>query len=124
MYDKIQELGSFKTILCELNNTKFYHLDTCFCPLDSRTALWYPGAFSPESQAKMREEIELIAVSEAEANSFICNSIAVGTTVIAPPGMSQETKLELERRGFSVAEVDMSEFMKAGGATQCLIMRL
>ncbi|VDK22871.1 unnamed protein product [Anisakis simplex] len=30
----------------------------------------------------------------------------------------------MKKRGFEVVEVDMSEFMKSGGACQCLVLKL
>lgn len=65
-----------------------------------------------------------IAVSEAEANAFVCNAITIRDTVISPIGVSQATKDYLSARGKRVEEVDMSEFMKSGGACQCLVLRL
>src|SRR5207245_1911225 len=29
----------------ELINPRFYHLDTCFCPLSPGVAIWFPEAF-------------------------------------------------------------------------------
>ncbi len=29
----------------ELVDPRFYHLDTCFCPIDLESAIYYPGAF-------------------------------------------------------------------------------
>ena len=29
----------------ELVDPRFYHLDTCFCPLAPGVAIYYPGAF-------------------------------------------------------------------------------
>lgn len=67
---------------------------------------------------------ESIAISESEAKAFVCNAITVRNTVISPIGVSQETKDQLAKRGFSVTEIDMSEFMKSGGACQCLVLKL
>ncbi|HEY8506685.1 MAG TPA: arginine deiminase-related protein, partial [Gemmataceae bacterium] len=38
------ELG-VRVLPLELVNPRFYHLDTCFCPLAPGEALYYPGAF-------------------------------------------------------------------------------
>jgi N-dimethylarginine dimethylaminohydrolase len=34
----------------ELVNPRFYHLDTCFCPLAPGEALYYPDAFDAYGQ--------------------------------------------------------------------------
>jgi len=65
-----------------------------------------------------------IAVSDEEANAFICNAICVRKTVISPIGVTGKTREALRQLGYAVKEVDMSEFMKAGGACQCLVLKL
>lgn len=125
VYSKIQKLGNFRTILCELNNDKFYHLDVCFCPLSSKLALWYPDAFTVETRQRMQNELELIAITAKDATNFVCNSVAVGDTILMPgDGKIHDIEPELRKRGFQIVKVDMSEFLKAGGAVQCLILKL
>ncbi|KAJ1367456.1 hypothetical protein KIN20_028369 [Parelaphostrongylus tenuis] len=125
VYEKIKGLGEFDTILCELIHPKFYHLDTCFTPVDDSTALWYPPAFSDKTKEEiMRRLPNSIAVCDEEANAFVCNAITVRSTVISPIGVKPATRRALKERNISVVEVDMSEFMKSGGACQCLVLRL
>ena len=40
-----------EVVSLELIDSRFYHLDTCFCPLDATTVLVAPDAFSGESAA-------------------------------------------------------------------------
>jgi len=96
----------------------------CFCPLNEMSALWYPPAFADETQKRMLEEkdFELIPVSKADSEKFVCNSMTIGKTILSPPGCD-ETKKLLQRRGFTVAELDLSEF-KSGGASQSLVLKL
>jgi len=124
VYDLIKEIGDFEIVKCQLVDSRFYQLDTCFLPLDENNALWYPQAFSAESRKRMEKEINLIAVDEADAVKFVCNSIVVGNTVIMPTGCGQNMEKMLERKGFKVVECAMSEFLKGGGACQCLVLRL
>ena len=42
----------------ELADRRFYHLDTCFCPLDGRSALWFPPAFDRYGRAVLKRLIE------------------------------------------------------------------
>jgi N-dimethylarginine dimethylaminohydrolase len=123
VYAKIQKLGNFKIIPCELNNDKFYHLDVCFCPLSDKLALWYPNAFTKETQERMKKEIELIEVTEKDAQNFVCNAVAVGDTVFLPKNCVDIVPT-LKSRGFKTVEIDLSEFLKAGGAIQCLVLKL
>ena len=109
----------------ELVDQRFYHLDTCFCPLDARTALWYPKAFDRYGR-KVIEGLadELISASDADAARFVCNAIVVGRSVVLQAGCSAMLKRRLSRRGFRLFPVNLSEFLKAGGSAKCLVLRL
>lgn len=110
-------------VLCELVDPYFYHLDTCFCPIKEGVAIWYPGAFSKESQMRMAEHIKLIDVSADEAKRFACNAVVIGNHVIIPTECPQLTK-DLEAQGMTVFHCQMDEYMKAGGACKCLTLRI
>ena len=71
----------------ELVDPRFYHLDTCFCPLAPDLALYYPGAFDEYGRSVLRDRIpHLIEVAIEEAVSFSCNAVVVGQTVILNEG--------------------------------------
>lgn len=123
-YQQVTSILNVKNIVdCELINPYFYHLDTCFCPLDADTAIYYPGAFSPASIAEMRKHIRLIEVCEEEARKFACNSVVLGKNVIIPAGCT-DTADKLNKKGFTNHDVELSEFIKAGGASKCLTLSL
>jgi len=110
-------------VLAKLVDPRFYHLDTCFCPLTKDVALVYPGAFDKAGLENLRKSIELIEVPEAEALHFVCNAVVLGQSIVLPAGCPETYRL-LEARGFSVYPVHLSEFIKAGGAAKCLSLRL
>jgi N-dimethylarginine dimethylaminohydrolase len=116
-------LNQHHIIYCELVNPYFYHLDTCFCPLDSKSAIWYPLAFSEDSQQRMNGHIELIAVADDEAKRFACNAVVIDKQIILPADCPNITTI-LKKRGFTVHACDMSEYLKAGGACKCLTLSL
>jgi N-dimethylarginine dimethylaminohydrolase len=121
----MSKLGNFETLLCELTHPNFYHLDTCFCPVDATSAIWYPPAFASSTQSTIRKHLpDSIAVSEKEANAFVCNAITIRNTLISPIGIANATIDKLSTRNINVVQVDMSEFMKSGGACQCLVLKL
>lgn len=108
----------------ELADKYFYHLDTCFAPLNDKTALAYLPAFAPYAQKILLEVIEdLIRVPQEEARRFACNMAVVGRSLVIPEGCPITIK-ELEKRGFQVYALDFTEFIKAGGASKCLVLRL
>jgi lysine-ketoglutarate reductase/saccharopine dehydrogenase-like protein (TIGR00300 family) len=109
-----------------LMDERFYHLDTCLCPLSDGTLLYYPPAFDFHSnrliEARVRPEKRL-AVGEADAMAFACNAVNAGDTVILNQA-SGALRQRLEARGFTVLETPLTEFLKAGGAAKCLTLRL
>lgn len=110
----------------ELSDPKFYHVDVCLCPLTHDYLIWYPGAFDEYGRSVIEANVpeeKRIAVSEAEANLFACNAVCVGETVIFNQGSTQLAE-DLKAKGFNPVQVDMSEFLKAGGSAKCLTVRL
>ena len=108
----------------ELADKRFYHLDTCFAPLDEKTALVYLPAFEAYAQLVLLENIpDPVRVPEKEALCFACNVVVAGRNVVIPSGCPETTR-ELENRGFHVYALDFSEFIKAGGAGKCLVLKI
>lgn len=112
-----------KLVAVQLQDPRFYHLDTCFCPLTPKLALVHPGAFNPSDLALLESSIELIRVPPEDAVHFVCNAVVLGTDVVLPAGCSSTYKA-LESRGYTAYPVALSEFIKAGGAAKCLSLRL
>lgn len=108
----------------ELIDPRFYHLDTCFCPLSPTEALWFPAAFDAYGQKVVRNHVPtLIDVVEEEAARFACNAVVVGKSVVLNAGSVQLTR-DLESRGYQCHPVELDEFIKAGGSAKCLTIRL
>ncbi|MBI1823927.1 MAG: amidinotransferase [Nitrospirae bacterium] len=113
-----------EVISLELIHPKFYHLDTCFCPLNDRSALFVPDAFSPSSLKILTACVDhLIPLKTTEANLFSANAIVSGNKIIFQRG-AETTRKKLENEGFEVFPVDLSEFIKAGGSAKCLVLWL
>jgi N-dimethylarginine dimethylaminohydrolase len=109
-----------------LTDTRFYHLDTCFCPLDGGFLLYYPPAFDDASRATIEKRMpaaKRIAIGEEDALAFACNAVAIDTTVVVNRATPAFVKA-LAAKGFEVVQTPLSEFMKAGGSAKCLTLRL
>ncbi|BAY25423.1 hypothetical protein NIES2100_52290 [Calothrix sp. NIES-2100] len=109
-----------------LIDERFYHLDTCFCPLANGYLLYYPGAFDSYSNRliEMRVAAEKrIAIEEADAVNFACNAVNVESIVIMNKA-SDSLKTRLADVGFQIIETPLTEFLKAGGAAKCLTLRV
>jgi ornithine--oxo-acid transaminase len=88
--------------------------------------LYFPAAFDAEGNAKieMRYPKERrIRVGETDALRFACNAINVGGLILLNQ-ISSELAGRLEMCGFHVEQVQLTEFLKAGGAAKCLVLRL
>jgi N-dimethylarginine dimethylaminohydrolase len=109
-----------------LIDPRFYHLDTCFAPLDGGYIMYFPEAFDRASLDKIEAFYppeKRIIVAEADAVCFACNTINVDRTIILN-NISSDLRHQLESRGFTIIEVTLTEFLKAGGAAKCLVMKL
>lgn len=109
-----------------LMDERFYHLDTCFCPLSHGYLLYYPPAFDAYSNRliEMRVPAEKrIAIAEPDAVNFACNAVNIDNVIILNKA-SSDLKQRLNQVGFTVLETPLTEFLKAGGASKCLTLRV
>ena len=91
-----------------LTDTRFYHLDTCFCPLDGGYLLYYPPAFDEPSRAAIEKRVPAsrrIAIGEEDALAFACNAVNIDTTVIVNRASPAFVKA-LTAKGFQVVQTD------------------
>ncbi|MGF1604324.1 MAG: TIGR00300 family protein [Thermosynechococcaceae cyanobacterium] len=108
-----------------LVDRRFYHLDTCFCPLTDGYLLYYPPAFDTYSNHLIERRIpaeKRIAVEEVDAVTFACNAVNIDRVVVMNH-VSDRLKHSLDSCGFTVVETPLTEFLKAGGAAKCLTLR-
>lgn len=109
----------------KLIDPRFYHLDTCFCPLPGGYALYLPEAFDEASRSLLTRSFgdKLIALTQEEGQQFCANAVCAGQVLV----MNQATprlKELLGGLGFLVLETPLSEFMKSGGSAKCLTLSL
>lgn len=122
----IAYLLNLKIISLELVNKRFYHLDTCFCPLTDGYLLYYPDAFDEYANKIIEKDFsrkKRIIATEQEALAFCCNAVNIDKSVIMN-NATDRLKNVLKEKGFDTYEVDLAEFMKAGGSAKCLTLRL
>lgn len=125
-HQALREAWNVEVVSLHLIDPRFYHLDTCFAPLCGGYVLYFPEAFDEASIEKIEAFYpaeKRIIVSEADAVCFACNAINVDSTIILNL-VSRELISRLEASGFQVVQTELSEFLKAGGAAKCLVMKL
>jgi len=117
-----------EVVSLRLADPRFYHLDTCFCPLPDGYLLWHPAAFDRQSQAQVARRVPAerrLAVSEEAACAFACNAVCVGRTIVMhtlPAGVHETLTHWLTARSFALRTTPLGEFLKAGGSAKCLTL--
>lgn len=129
VYDEIARTLDAPIVTLELINEQYYHLDTCFLPLNHTEVLIAPDAFTPESINTIRRMFEgVYEVPDHEAfEGFACNAhIIYGTNRATSAAIIQRNNPValniVQQSAHVVAEVETSEFMKSGGSVFCLKM--
>jgi N-dimethylarginine dimethylaminohydrolase len=112
-------------VTLEMVDPRFYHLDTCLCPLRPGHALAFLDAFAPADRDKLRDLLGrgLIALSREEAETFVANSVVVGDTFVTS-ACSPRLERALAALDLAVQTVDVGEFGLSGGSVRCLTLPL
>jgi len=119
-----QEFLGLPVVSLRLVDPRFYHLDTALAVLDHEEIMYYPAAFSPESQTVLRELYpDAILGTEADAEVFGLNAVSDGRHVVLS---QQATQLigQLRSRGFDPIGIDLSELLKSGGSAKCCTLEI
>jgi N-dimethylarginine dimethylaminohydrolase len=122
----IERMTGVQTLPLRLVDPRFYHLDTCLCPLGSGHVMAFMDAFSSDARAQLRQRLGpeyLIEVSLDDALAFACNAVEVGDAIVLHSATAQ-LRERLERAGYRVLATDLSEFHKSGGSAKCLTLKL
>ena len=124
--EPVERLLDVEVQALRLQNPSFYHLDTCFCPLNDGYLLYFPEAFDEASRNAIERRVptgKRLPVDSADAARFACNAVNIRNLVIAN-SFSQDLESRLSAAGFQTVKSPLSEFMRAGGAAKCLSLRL
>ena len=123
-HPELARLLDVEVVSLELVDPRFYHLDTCFCPLAPGVVMFAPEAFSAASARVIRQSIpHVIEVPTSLATDFICNGVVVGDHLLSSTGV-ELMDAALHREGLGTTPFPMTEFMKAGGGVRCLTLEL
>jgi N-dimethylarginine dimethylaminohydrolase len=88
--------------------------------------MYHPPAFDFDSRIAIESRIpphKRIIVDTEDAGNFACNAVNIDNKIIVNSA-SSHLKKDLSECGFEVTEVDLSEFLKAGGSAKCLTLKL
>jgi len=122
----LASLLDVEVVSLRLIDKRFYHLDTCFCPLEAGYLLYYPSAFDARSNSQIERRVpaeKRLILEEADAIGFAANGVNIGSIVVLHRA-GEALKARLTAVGFRVFESPLTEFLKSGGAAKCLTLRL
>jgi len=132
--DALKKKVSTPIVPLELISEQFYHLDTCFCPLIDGTVIYYPSAFSKESNKLIASKLpkeKRIVINDEDAAYFVCNLVFIKTKkipgkkgVIFINAATSALEKKLHELNYEIKIQPVTEFRKAGGANQCLTLKL
>jgi N-dimethylarginine dimethylaminohydrolase len=125
-HSRLDDWFDREVVSIKLTDSRFYHIDTCLCPLTGGYLLYHPPAFDYESRLAIEKRVpshKRIVVDTEDAGNFACNAVNVGHDVFLHKA-SPPLQARLMRVGFAVHEIELSEFLKSGGSAKCLSLRL
>lgn len=127
MYDEISAKLKTPIICLELVSPYFYHLDTCFSPLDDDTVLICPEAFSKEGLEVIHQmykkvyDIPMADVKETFSLNFDAVFDESGEKKVAVIQKSNSIVIDiLQKEGYEVIQIETGEYMKSGGSVFCM----
>lgn len=131
-HDEVAEVFGRPVVSLQLVDPRFYHLDTALTVLndddhrsgDGAHIMYYPAAFSSDSQAELRRRYpDAIVASEQDAHAFGLNAFSDGQRVFLPAQAERLAKL-LDDSGYQPVPVDLSELRRGGGSVKCCTLEL
>jgi N-dimethylarginine dimethylaminohydrolase len=119
-----QEVLRRPVITLQLVDPAYYHLDTALCVLDDTNVAYLPEAFSPGSQAVLRQLYPHAVIATREDAAVLgLNAVSDGRTVVLPVQATQLASA-LRAAGYETVGVDVSELRKAGGGPKCCTLEV
>jgi N-dimethylarginine dimethylaminohydrolase len=116
----LQEMLSKPLVDLELVDPYYYHLDTCFAPLDEHTVVINPRSFTQEGLDKIYGHFETVLTTSDQDNKVLaCNMVVNGKNIVVGEGITDTLRTNLEALGYQVFQTPMSQYIKGGGSVKC-----
>ncbi len=130
-YEQISKMLKVPVVLLKLEDERFYHLDTCFLPVDENTVLLTPAAFRKSDLQGLKKLFKnVVEIPDHEAaeffalNAHLVNDRKSKKKVAVIQKGTKVMKEQLNKLGFQITEIDTSEYIKSGGSCFCMKMML
>jgi N-dimethylarginine dimethylaminohydrolase len=124
--DVVKDTFGIEAVALELCDPRFYHMDTALCPLPGGEVMYVPSAFTAAGRAAIAERVGAdwrIEIGESDACRLAANAVCLGDTLLMA-ACSERLRSELVERGYQVAIMPLSAFLRSGGSAFCLTLRL
>lgn len=115
-----------EVVALELADPRFYHIDTALCPLTRGELMYFPGGFTQDGLAEIRERVQpdlRLEISAEDASVLAANAACLDDAVVLSQ-CSTTLRLRLEERGYQVHATPLGAFARSGGSAFCLTLRL
>ena len=122
VFDQVARAFHTPVVLLKLVNERFFHLDTCFCPLTPEAVLIHPAAFDAAS-LELILKIFPIVVTATEYDTvakMACNAAVVRSKIAIIQKGATTVANHMRALGLTICEVDTSQFIKSGGSAYCM----
>ena len=109
-----------------LAEASFYHLDTAFCALPCGGVIYYPAAFTSAALETIHAHVvpeDRIALEKGDAVRFAANAVCLHRTIVLS-SCSAKLRRKLQERGYAIIETPLHAFLRSGGSSCCLTLRL
>ncbi|MFF3073615.1 dimethylargininase [Kitasatospora sp. NPDC057904] len=107
-----------------LTDPRFYHLDTALAVLSDDQIMYYPAAFTPESNRTLHALFpRAILATDEDASVLGLNAISDGRHVLLTAA-APDLAAQLHADGFVPIGVRLPELLKAGGGPKCCVLEL
>ena len=102
------------------------HLDCIFQPIGKDEAILYEKGFKkkPKELLELFPEERLIEINKEEKNAMVSNIFSISPSEVIIENRFVRLKKELERRGYTIYEVDYKETSKLCGLLRCSTLPL
>src|SRR5262245_4095348 len=122
----VEDVFGQETILLELADQRFYHMDTALCPLPRGEVMYVPEAFTPAGRAIIRDRVpaaQRIEIAMEDASRLAANAVCLGDALVMS-GCGERLRSRLEDHGYRVLATPLGSFLRSGGSAFCLTLRL
>ncbi|CAN3985544.1 dimethylargininase [Kitasatospora purpeofusca] len=113
-----------RVVSLQLTDPRFYHLDTALAVLSEDQIMYYPAAFTPESNRTLYALFpRAILATDQDAAVLGLNAISDGRHVLLTDA-AHGLAVQLHDDGFVPVGVRLPELLKGGGGPKCCVLEL